>query len=47
VVAAGARILAYAVLGAGHFAKAKELTISAAGVLEPGLGRASPAHLSL
>jgi hypothetical protein len=33
VVAAGARILAYAVLGAGQFAKAKELTISAAGVL--------------
>jgi hypothetical protein len=47
VVAAGARILAYAVLGAGHFAKAKELTISAAAVLEPGLGRASPSHLSL
>jgi hypothetical protein len=47
VVASGARILAYAFLGAGHFAKAKELTISAAGVLEPGLGRASPAHLSL
>ena len=47
VVAAGARILAYAVLGAGHFAKAKELTISAAGVLEPGLSRASPSHLSL
>jgi hypothetical protein len=47
VVASGARILAYAVLGAGHFAKAKDLTISAAGVLESGLGRASPAHLSL
>ena len=47
VVAAGARILAYAFLGAGHFAKAKELTVSAAGVLEPGLGRASPTHLSL
>jgi DNA-binding transcriptional regulator YiaG len=47
VVAAGARILAYAFLGAGHFAKAKELTLSAAGVLEPGLGSASPAHLSL
>jgi transcriptional regulator with XRE-family HTH domain len=47
VVASGARILAYAFLGAGHFAKAKELTISAAGVLEPGLGTASPAHLSL
>jgi transcriptional regulator with XRE-family HTH domain len=47
VVASGARILAYAFLGAGHFAKAKELTISAAGVLEPGLGRAAPAHLSL
>jgi transcriptional regulator with XRE-family HTH domain len=47
VVASGARILAYAFLGAGHFAKAKELTISAAGVLEPGLGNASPAHLSL
>jgi transcriptional regulator with XRE-family HTH domain len=47
VVAAGARILAHTVLGAGHFAKAKELTISAAGVLEPGLGRASPSHLSL
>ena len=42
-----ARILAYAFLGAGHFAKAKELTLSAAGVLEPGLGSASPAHLSL
>jgi transcriptional regulator with XRE-family HTH domain len=47
VVASGARILAYAVLGAGHFAKAKELTISAAAVLEPGLGNASPAYLSL
>jgi transcriptional regulator with XRE-family HTH domain len=47
VVASGARILAYAFLGAGHFAKAKELTISAAGVLEPGLGSASPAELSL
>ena len=47
VVASGARILAYAFLGAGHFAKAKELTISAAGVLEPGLGNASPAYLSL
>jgi hypothetical protein len=47
VVASGARILAYAFLGAGHFAKAKDLTISAAGVLEPGLGSASPAHLSL
>jgi hypothetical protein len=47
VVAAGARILAYAFLGAGHFAKAKELTLSAAGVLEPGLGSASPARLSL
>jgi hypothetical protein len=47
VVASGARILAYTLLGAGHFTKAKELTISAAGVLEPGLGNASPAHLSL
>jgi hypothetical protein len=47
VVASGARILAYAFLGAGHFAKAKELTISAAGVLEPGLGTTSPTHLSL
>ena len=37
VVASGARILAYAFLGGGHFAKAKELTISAAGVLEPGI----------
>ena len=47
VMASGARVLAYAFLGTGHFAKAKELTISAAGVLEPGLGRASPTHLSL
>jgi len=47
VVASGARILAYAFLGAGHFAKAKELTISAAGVLEPDPGSASPTHLSL
>jgi hypothetical protein len=33
-------------MGAGHHGTAKELTINAAGVLEPGLGSASPAHLS-
>ena len=47
VVASGARILAYALIGAGHFAKAKDLTIAAAGVLERGLGAASGSHLSL
>lgn len=47
MVASGARVLAYALIGAGHFAKAKDLTISAASTLEPDLGAGSPALLSL
>jgi transcriptional regulator with XRE-family HTH domain len=47
VVASGARILAYALIDAGHVAKAKDLSVSAASVLEPGLGAGSPALLSL
>jgi hypothetical protein len=46
VAAGSARILAYALLGAGHSAKAKQLCQDAATMLQPGLGTASPAHLS-
>jgi hypothetical protein len=47
VVASGARILAYAFIDAGHFGKAKDLTIAAAGALEPDLSSGSPSQLSL
>jgi transcriptional regulator with XRE-family HTH domain len=47
VVASAARILAYAFIDAGHFGRAKDLTVAAAGALEADLSSGSPAHLSL
>ena len=47
VVAASARMLAHAFLGMGRYEKALEVTTAALLGLEPGLGTATPPHLSV
>jgi hypothetical protein len=47
VVAASTRMLAHALLGMGRSEKAQQVALTALATLEPGLGTAQPAHLSV
>ena len=47
MVAAGSRLLAHALLAAGRHDKAQQIAVTALTTLEPGLGNALPAHLSI
>jgi hypothetical protein len=47
VVAASTRLLAHALLALGRYDRAQQVAITALTTLEPGLGAAPPAHLSI
>jgi hypothetical protein len=47
MVAAGSRLLAHALLAAGRHDKAQQIAVTALTTLEPGLGSAVPAQLSI
>jgi tetratricopeptide (TPR) repeat protein len=47
MVAAGSRLLAHALLAAGRHDKAQQIAVTALTTLEPGLGSARPAQLSI